>query len=269
LTADMSVIFLEKSSHTYEVPFWAHTTVISIVSLPIAFGMSFVIPSMQAVLGADESIWGPEMWWAAGDSPVAKGCLERTNMKCGSEAGGFWRGWDAGMIWVALTLGCLNAWAGGFIVQMLSATSKRLAKVVVFGGLYFLGDCLLLRRVEDAPISAVSALAAVQVMALTHAFFMLKKPKKKPCVKAEPSVGVADQRGSSASTTGSKGGQLDSSQTPGDQKGTTLLECLATSSGDKVAVASAEPRKSPSPEVPVPSSCDALAQSKQAEVGRV
>jgi hypothetical protein len=174
LAADLASIIIEKSSKEKNVPFWLQMTVISIVSVPITLAMSWLVPTIQALLGSDEAIWGPQMWWATAESAVAQNCVERV-MSCGMEAGGFWRDWDQPLIWLALGLNSLAMWTAGFIVKILSSTTKKLAKVIVFCLVYFLGDCWLLRQPEDGSISAGAALAAVQVMTLTYAFFFYSK----------------------------------------------------------------------------------------------
>lgn len=228
--SDIAVVVSDGISKEGTVPFWLQETVIAIMRIPIAFVMSFAIPVIQSAVGVDEAIWAPQMWWKSGSTPVAQSCLERTDgvLRCGLEAGGFWRDWDQGMIWVALILGCFEWLAAGFIVKILSATTKRLAKVIVFGLLYFLGDCLLLRGPQDGPISMGASLAAVQVMGLTHAFFMLKGGKVKTTA-ASRSTDASIAKHSTHSTIASSANVEQEIKSPASDKSASLdapTECV-------------------------------------------
>jgi len=184
-SSDTAVVATDGASKEGDVPFWLQEFVISAVVAPVSLAMSVVVPMLQSVAGVDEAIWGPQMWWKEGGSPVAQNCLERTDgiLTCGLEAGGFWRDWNQGLVWVCVILGGAQIVGAGLLVRILSGTTKRLAKVIVFGLVYFLGDCILLRTPQDGPISVGASLAAVQVMGLTYAFFMLKGGKTKESEK--------------------------------------------------------------------------------------
>lgn len=146
-------------------PFYVQKVVLELAGLPIAFLMSFAIPVFQEFIGAPNHLWEHTQWWKPEYSLFV--------------------GWERSAVYVALLISTTHSWMAGLLVKKLSSVMKLLAKCCSVAGVYFIGDCWLLKTLTPPMVCTISAL---NVVAGTYTFVKCKPDKKEEALPQDATV---------------------------------------------------------------------------------